>query len=75
MIRARQPSRGPIRESSQRKVVVLRCESFAQRDMREDEKDKKAADVLFLMSGPHLYVFAERRTARGQERRLADIRV
>jgi hypothetical protein len=36
--------------------------------MREDEKDKKAADVLLLMSGPHLYVFAERRTARGQER-------
>ena len=63
----RQPS-GPKRESSQPKAVVLRCDSFAQRDMREDEKDKKAVEVLLLMSGAHLYVFAERCTAHGQER-------
>jgi hypothetical protein len=44
--------------------------------MREDEKDKKAADVLFLMSGPHLYVFAERRTRlAGRREDLAGIRV
>jgi hypothetical protein len=61
--------RCPMRElpqPSQPKDISFIVRIVRTSGRHEYENDKKAADVLILMSGPHLYVFAESRIDCGQ---------